>query len=67
MEGTFFSVDEAASILGFNRSTIYRLLEEGWLKGPGGRPKYGKRGQVSKKSLFQFVLIDRVDVCLEGF
>ena len=30
-EGDCFMVEEAASIMGCGRRTVYRLLDEGWL------------------------------------
>jgi excisionase family DNA binding protein len=58
MEDTFFSIKEAANILGCKKSTVYRLLADGWLKRPPGWGLKGESGRVSKKSLVQFMVID---------
>jgi hypothetical protein len=60
MEETFFTIEEAAGVLVCSKRTVYRMLDEGLLKAPGGRPKKGKAGQVSKKSLFQFLIVDHI-------
>jgi DNA-directed RNA polymerase specialized sigma24 family protein len=58
-EGRSFSVEQAASIMGCHPCTVYELLAEGRLKAPGGRPKKGGKAEVSEKSLFQFIFLDR--------
>jgi hypothetical protein len=55
-----FTIEEAASILGRRKSTTYELLAEGWLNAPCGGTRKERRGRVTQKSLFQFMLIDRV-------
>jgi excisionase family DNA binding protein len=60
MEDTCFSVEEAASVLGCKKSTVYRLLADGWLKRPAGWGLRGESARVSKKSLFQLMVIDRL-------
>jgi excisionase family DNA binding protein len=60
MEDTFFTVEEAASVLGCKKRTVYRLLDDGWLNKPPGGTKNDGLGRVSKKSLFQFMVIDRL-------
>jgi hypothetical protein len=56
-------VEEAASVLGCSKRTVYRLLDDGWLNKPPGRAKNDRGGRVSKESLFQFMVIDRLS-CL---
>jgi excisionase family DNA binding protein len=60
MESKSFTVKEAASIMGCKKSTIYQLLADGWLGAPEGRPKGGEGVRVSEKSLFQFMILDRL-------
>ena len=60
MESKSLSVKEAASIMGCEKSTIYQLLADGWLGAPEGRPKAGEGVRVSEKSLFQFMILDRL-------
>jgi excisionase family DNA binding protein len=60
MEDTYFSVEEAAKILGCKERMVYRLLDDGWLNRPPGGARNGRRARVSKKSLFQFMVIDRL-------
>jgi excisionase family DNA binding protein len=62
MEGTFFSVEEAAKILGCKKTKVYQLLTDGWLNRPPGGARNGRRARVSKKSLFQFMVIDRLSL-----
>ena len=60
MEEKVFNIEEAAGILRCSKRTVYRLIAEGWLKGPNGRPQKGKMGQVSEISLFQYPFIVRL-------
>jgi hypothetical protein len=62
MEDTFFSVEEAASVLGCKKTKVYQLLADGWLHGPPGRPRKDGRARVSKKSLFQLMVVDRLSL-----
>ena len=55
-----FTVEEAASILMCKRSRVYELITEGWLNRPTGGTKKETGGRVTKKSLYQFVLVDRL-------
>jgi hypothetical protein len=57
-----FTIEEAASILGCSESLIYELLAEGWLKRPVAWAKTGESGRVSEKSLFQFMIMDHVNL-----
>ena len=61
MEGTF-TVEEAARIMGCDRATIYRLVADGWLVGLAGKPNNAGSAQVSKKSLYQFMIVDRLSL-----
>jgi excisionase family DNA binding protein len=61
MEGTFFTIKEAAKILGCSRWTIRRLMTNGWLNGPPGGTKLDRTARVSKKSLFQLIIIDHIN------
>ncbi len=60
----YFSVEQAARIMDCHASSIYRLLAEGWLNGPAGRPFQGERASrgesamISQKSLFQLMVFD---------
>ncbi|HYG78582.1 MAG TPA: hypothetical protein VEK08_26520 [Planctomycetota bacterium] len=63
MEDTFFTVEEAASILGCDRATVYRIMANGWLSRPPGTTKRETGGRVTRKSLYQLLLIDRLS-CL---
>lgn len=60
MEGKTFSVEHAASILGCSGQTVRNLLAKGWLAAPEGRPKERGGVRVSEKSLFKFMIYDRV-------
>jgi excisionase family DNA binding protein len=59
MEGVF-TVEEAAGILGCDRATVYRLIANGWLNRPTGGTKKETGGRVTQKSLYQFVIVDRI-------
>ncbi len=59
MEETF-TVEEAASILDCDRSTVYELRADGWLRRPTGGSKKETGGRVTRKSLYQFVIVDRL-------
>ena len=59
MEGTF-TVEEAASILDCDRSVVYELIADRWLHRPEGKTKKETGGKVTQKSLYQFVIIDRL-------
>ena len=59
-EGDFFTVEQAAKILDCHRATVYRLLADGWLNGTPGGSKNSRSGRVTQKSLFQFMIIDRL-------
>lgn len=61
MWGQPFTVEEAASILGCKRSTVYDLLAEGYLSRPSGATKRETGGRVTKKSLYQFVIVNRLN------
>jgi len=61
MAKTFFTIEEAASVMNCHPSTIYRLLAEGWLKRPPGWGLNGKSARVSSKSLFQLMRFDSVN------
>jgi predicted DNA-binding transcriptional regulator AlpA len=58
-----FNAKEAARILGCSRATVYRLLKEGWLNGPGGRRIKDGNTRVTEKSVFQLMIIE----CLSHF
>ena len=60
MEGECFTVEEAASILDCDRSVVYDLLADGWLHRPEGKTKKEWGGRVTKKSLYQFIIVDRL-------
>jgi hypothetical protein len=60
MEEAFFTIEEAAGLLECDPSTVYRLITEGWLSRPNGGTRKERKGKVTKKSLFQYVIIDRV-------
>src|SRR5437762_73507 len=62
-EGDCFTVEEAASILDCKRSRVYDLIADGWLHRPAGGTKKETGGRVTKKSLYQFVVVDRLS-CL---
>jgi hypothetical protein len=59
-----FTIEEAARIMDCHASSIYRLVAEGWLNGPAGRPQKaerasrGKSALISGKSLFQLMVFD---------
>jgi hypothetical protein len=59
----FFKIKEAAKVLGCSRATVYRLLDEGWLKRPAGWTKMDSSARVGEKSVFQLMIID----CLSHF
>jgi DNA-directed RNA polymerase specialized sigma24 family protein len=59
----FFSIEQAAEILGCSRTTVYRLLAEGWLKRPAGWTKMESSARVGEKSVFQLMIFD----CLSHF
>jgi DNA-directed RNA polymerase specialized sigma24 family protein len=59
----FFKIKEAAKVLGCSRRTVERLLVEGWLVAPVGRPNSRESGRISEKSVFQLMIID----CLSHF
>ena len=59
----FFDVKETAKILGCSTRTVQRLLADGWLKGPVGRPKKDVRALISEKSVFQLMIYD----CISHF
>jgi len=61
MEGTFFTVEEAAGVLECSRRKVYRLLADGWLKGPHGGTNQWRRARLSKKSVFQFLIYDFIN------
>jgi hypothetical protein len=62
----FLTVEEAASIMDCHASSVYRLLAEGWLNGPVGRPDTAERASkgasalISQKSLFQLMVFDSI-------
>ena len=62
MEGRQFTVEEAASIMNCDRATVYRLVADGWLSGVAGRPNNPGSARVSKKSLYQFLIVDRLSL-----
>src|SRR5436190_106319 len=59
MEGTF-TIQEAANIMDCKKSWIYELLADGWLCKPPDGTEKKKGGQVTQKSLFQFMVVDRL-------
>ena len=61
MEDTFFTIEEAARILNCKRSTVYQLLANGWLSRPLGGTRGSGSGRVTKKSLYQLLIIDRAN------
>ena len=61
MEDKSFTVKEAARILGCSRWTVRRLLNNGWISVPVGRPKNRGNVRISEKSVFQFILYDRLN------
>ena len=60
MEETFFTVEEAAGVLGCSRRTVFRLLAEGWLNGPPGVKREFRGARASKKSVFQYLIADYI-------
>jgi len=59
MDGNF-TVEEAAGILGCERRLVYELIAAGWLARPSGGSKKETGGRVTRKSLYQFVIVDRL-------
>ena len=59
-DGKVFTVEEAASILGCRRTVVYDMIAEGWLNRPSGGTKKETGGRVTQKSLYQFVIVDRL-------
>lgn len=59
----FFTIKEAAKILGCCRATVYNLLAKGWLNRPSGCSKLDRTARVSEKSVFQLMIFD----CLSHF
>ena len=60
MEDKGLSVKEVARILDCSRWTVRRLLANGWICAPVGRPKDRGNVRISQKSVFQFLLYDRL-------
>jgi len=60
MEETFFTVEEAAGVLRCSGRTVYRLMDEGWLSRPNGGTRTLRMGKVTKKSVFQYLIVDHV-------
>jgi hypothetical protein len=55
-----FTVEAAASILNCKRRLVYELIADGWLARPSGGTKKATGGRVTQKSLYQFVIADRL-------
>jgi len=60
MENSFFSIEEAAKILGCGIRQVQRLIAEDWLNRPTGGAERDRVARVTQKSLFQFMIIDHV-------
>ena len=60
MEGTSFTYEQAASIMGCTVRNIQRLVTDGWLQGLPGTPGRTRSARVTEKSLHQFIILDRL-------
>ncbi|HYG78554.1 MAG TPA: hypothetical protein VEK08_26380 [Planctomycetota bacterium] len=61
MEETYLSVELAARILCCGERTVQRLIANGWLRGQPGKPNKAWCARVSEKSLYQLLVIDRLN------
>lgn len=59
-EGTFFTYEQAAKIMGCTVRNIQLLVADGWLQGIAGKSNRAGSARVTEKSLHQFMILDRL-------